>query len=64
MFGHEKLRYNKEVDNSPLVLRDSKYDFIVQKLMQKLKLDFDNEIKVNKGETGRVLEHYISEDKE
>ena len=61
--SHGKLRLNNKNDNSPLVIRDSKYDFKAQKLIKKIKLDFTNEIKVNKGETGRVLEHYISEDK-
>ena len=32
--------------------------------MRRIKLFDDNEIKINKGETGRVLEHYISEDNE
>ena len=63
MLGHAKLRYNKEIDNSPLVLRDSKYDFKVQKLMKRIRLDFTNEILVNQGETGRVLELYISDNK-
>ena len=63
ILGHGLLRNNKNKDdNSPLILRDSKYDFQVQKLIKKVKLDFNNEIKVNKGESGRVLEHYISED--
>ena len=61
--SHGKLRFNNNNDNSPLVIRDSKYDFKVQKLFKKIKLDFTKEIKVNKGESGRVLEHYISEDK-
>jgi hypothetical protein len=51
------------IDSSPLALRDSKNDFKLQKLIKKVKLDFSHEIVVNKGETGRVLEHYISEDK-
>ena len=63
MLSHGKLRYINKNDNSPLVIRDSKYDFKVQKLIKKIKLDFTNEIIVNKGETGRVLEHYISEDR-
>ena len=63
ILGHALLRSNKNQDeNSPLVLRDSKYDFQVQKLIKKVRLDFNNEIKVNKGESGKVLEHYISED--
>ena len=63
ILGHALLRSNKNKDeNSPLVLRDSKYDFQVQKLIKKVRLDFNNEIKVNKGESGKVLEHYISED--
>ena len=63
MLGHAKLRFNKEIDSSPLVLRDSKYDFKVQKLMKKVRLDFTNEILVNRGESGRVLELYISDNK-
>ena len=63
MLSHGKLRYINKNDNSPLVIRDSKYDFKVQKLIKKIKLGFTNEIMVNKGETGRVLEHYISEDR-
>ena len=63
MLGHAKLRYMQEIDSSPLALRDSKNDFKLQKLIKKVKLDFSHEIVVNKGETGRVLEHYISEDK-
>ena len=63
ILGHALLRSNKNKDeNSPLVLRDSKYDFQVQKLIKKVIFDFNNEIKVNKGESGKVLEHYISED--
>ena len=31
--------------------------------MKEIKIDLFNKIKVNKGETGRVLEHYISENK-
>ena len=63
IFGHGKLRYNYEVESSPLAFRDSKYDFKIQKIMRKVKLDFNGskEITVNKGETGRVLEHFISE---
>ena len=63
MLGHAKLRLNKDFEKSPLVLRDSKYDFKVQKLMKKVKLDFTDEILVNQGESGRVLELYISENK-
>ena len=63
MLGHAKLRYMQGIDSSPLALRDSKNDFKLQKLIKKVKLDFSHEIVVNKGETGRVLEHYISEDK-
>ena len=55
MLGHAKLRFNNKIDNSPLVIKDSKYDFKVQKLIKKIKLDFTSEINVNKGETGRVL---------
>ena len=63
ILGHALLRSNKNQDeNSPLVLRDSKYDFQVQKLMKKVRLDTNNEIRVNKGESRKVLEHYISED--
>ena len=63
ILGLALLRSNKNKDeNSPLVLRDSKYDFQVQKLIKTVKLDFYNEIKVNKGDSGKVLEHYISED--
>ena len=63
ILGHGLLRNNKnKSDNSPLVLRDSKYNFQVQKLIKKVKLDFDNEVRVNKGESSKVLEHYISED--
>jgi hypothetical protein len=63
IFGHGKLKYNYEVESSPLAFRDSKYDFKIQKIMKKVKLDFNGskEITVNKGETGRVLEHFISE---
>lgn len=63
ILGHSKIRYNKEFDSSPLVLRDSKNNFKSQKLMRKIKLDFNKEITINKGETGRVLEYYISDDK-
>ena len=63
ILGHAKLRLNKDLEKSPLVLRDSKYDFKVQKLMKKVKLDFGEEILVNQGESGRVLELYISENK-
>jgi hypothetical protein len=63
MLGHAKVRYIQGIDSSPLALRDSKSDFKLQKLMRKVKLNFDQETLVNKGETGRVLEYYISEDK-
>ena len=63
LLAHGKLRYNKENEESPLVIRDSKHDFKVQVLMKEIKIDLFNKIKVNKGETGRVLEHYISENK-
>ena len=61
--SHGKLRYNYEVEFSPLILRDSKYDFKIQKIMKRIKLDYNEEKIINKGETGRVFEHYISEDK-
>ena len=35
LLGHAKLRYSKEVEFSPLVLRDSKSDFKIQKLIKK-----------------------------
>lgn len=63
ILGHAKLRYIQEIDSSPLALRDSKNNFKLQKLMKKVKLNFAQEAVVNKGETGRVLEYYISEDK-
>ena len=69
LFGHEKIRYKRDIsedDNynySPLVVRDSKNDFYPQRLIKKIKL-FDEIIEINKGETGRVLEHYISKDPE
>ena len=63
VFAHGKLRYNKKTDCSPLVIRDSKYDFKIQTLLQEVKIDLYKKKFVNKGETGKVLEHYISEDK-
>ena len=63
IFGNIKLRYNNKDESSPLALRDSKNDFKCQKLMTKIKLNLNKEILINKGETGRVLEHYISENK-
>ena len=64
MLSHGKLRYNYEIDFSPLAFRDSKYNFKIQKIMKRVKLNFNKEIIVNQGESGRVLEHFISEDKE
>ena len=67
IMGHAKIRYksNNEGDNySPLVVRDRNNNFKPQKIMRRIKLFDDNEIKINKGENGRVLEHYISEDNE
>lgn len=67
MFGNAKLRYsedNEKYNYSPLVIRDSKNNFKPQKLIKRIKL-FDNTEKyINKGETGRVLEHYISENRD
>ena len=62
MFAHGKLRYNKKTEKSPLVLRDSKYNFKVQVLMKEIKCNLTNKY-VNQGESGRVFENYISEDK-
>ena len=62
--GHGKLRYGieKEEDNySPLAIRDSKNNFKIQKIIKRVRLFDDTEREMNKGETGRVLEHYISE---
>ena len=64
MLSHGKLRYNYEIDFSPLAFRDSKYNFKIQKIMKRVKLNFNKEMIVNQGESGRVLEHFISEDKE
>jgi hypothetical protein len=61
MFAHGKLRYNKKTEESPLVIRDSKYNFKVQVLMKEIKCNLTKKL-VNQGESGRVLEHYISED--
>lgn len=61
--SHGKLRYNNGDEFSPLVLRDSKYNFKIQKIMKRIKLDFNEEKIINNGETGRVFEHYISENK-
>ena len=64
VLGHGKLRYGigKEEDNySPLAVRDSKNNFQIQKIIKKVRLFNDIEAEINKGETGRVLEHYISE---
>lgn len=64
ILGHGKIRYNKEVYYSPLAIRDSKKNFKFLKLMKRVKLDFNTERIINKGETGRVLEYYISENRE
>ena len=70
ILGHAKIRYRKDIeedrnyDYSPLVVRMSKYDFKPIKIMRRIKLFDNSEIKINKGETGRVLEYYISEDPE
>ena len=64
ILGHGKLRYGgeKEEDNySPLAVRDSKNNFKIQKIIKKVKLFDNTEKEINRGETGRVLEHYISE---
>lgn len=63
VLSHGKLRYNKKNDNSPLVIRDSKHNFKEQRLMKEIRIDLNKTIFVNKGESGKVLEHYISEDK-
>ena len=70
ILGHAKTRYRKDIeedrnyDYSPLVVRMSKYDFKPIKIMRRIKLFDNSEIKINQGETGRVLEYYISEDPE
>ena len=67
VLGHGKLRYGigVEEDNySPLAVRDSKNNFQIQKIIKKVRLFNDIEVEINKGETGRVLEHYISENTE
>ena len=70
ILGHAKIRYRKDIeedrnyDYSPLVVRMSKYDFKPIKIMRRIKLFDNSEIKINQGETGRVLEYYISEDPE
>ena len=67
MLGHSKFRLREDSENykySPLVIRDSKNDFKAQKIIKRLKLFDGTEKDINKGETGRVLEHYISPDKD
>lgn len=67
ILGHAKLRYNENSEKnkfSPLIIRDNKYDFKPQKLIKRIKLFDDTEKDINKGETGRVLEHYISENRD
>ena len=64
ILGHGKLRYEQEkedVNYSPLAVRDSKNNFKIQKIIKKVRLFDDTEKEINRGETGRVLEHYISE---
>ena len=64
MLANGKIRYgiSNDIYSSPLVLRDSKKDFRAKKLIQKLNLEDNSEREMNKGESGRVLEYYISED--
>ena len=62
MFAHGKLRYNKKTEKSPLVIRDSKHNFKVQVLMKEIKCNLSSKL-VNQGESGRVFENYISENK-
>ena len=64
MLSHGKIRYgiNDEIYSSPLVLRDSKKNFKPKKLIKRLNFDDNSEREMNKGECGKVLEYYISED--
>ena len=64
VLGHGKLRYGIGTDEdnySPLAFRDSKNNFQIQKIIKKVRLFNDIEAEINKDETGRVFEHYISE---
>ena len=67
VLGHGKLRYWEDSENfksSPLSVRDSKNYFKPKKLIKRIKLFDNTEKDVNKGETGRVIEYYISENPE
>ena len=61
--GHGKLRYCEDLENyklSPMIVRDSKNFFKPKKLIKRIKLFDNTEKDINQGETGRVIEYYIS----